>query len=430
MSAYSTKFNAEFVGRMEIRVGMLKAALSTPVQAAASPDAQAIRDAAYNKAAEACMRATPNKSKVRAIGDAAHYSACAEAVRKLKSQAPQPDDITDDQCIELAEALVWEKVKQEIATTKEISSRMQEGPFQAGMETAIEEIETRLCLTAIEQAPQPAQEVVCNQHPDAPHGFARDASHSEGRYVCLCESWEEEQEVSSALTQPAAEAHEREAFEQWVSDSGRGHLLERDPVRHWYKDLTVTAWWAAWLGRAALAQSPARQELTDTQIREVFLENGFTIKEGQTDLKPYVYSAARALLAIAAPVPAIPPGFALVPIEPTREMLDAADMSDREYSVRTFGDGTIVQQGGYDHWKAMLAAAPQSPWPQVREVSDEVKKVIEQAIHALAYAAYNYDGKKLEDLPAGIVESTGVSETALIAERDLRALLSSARSQS
>ena len=32
--------------------------------------------------------------------------------------------------------------------------------------------------------------VKCNPHPDAPHGFLRDASHNEGRYVCECESWE------------------------------------------------------------------------------------------------------------------------------------------------------------------------------------------------------------------------------------------------
>jgi len=29
----------------------------------------------------------------------------------------------------------------------------------------------------------------CNEHPDAPHGFMRDASHNEGRYVCECEFW-------------------------------------------------------------------------------------------------------------------------------------------------------------------------------------------------------------------------------------------------
>lgn len=39
--------------------------------------------------------------------------------------------------------------------------------------------------------------------------------------------------------------------------------------------------------------------MTNDQIRTVFLASGFTVKEGQTDLKPYVYKAARALLALA-----------------------------------------------------------------------------------------------------------------------------------
>jgi hypothetical protein len=29
----------------------------------------------------------------------------------------------------------------------------------------------------------------CNAHPDAPHGFNRNASHNAGRYVCECEGW-------------------------------------------------------------------------------------------------------------------------------------------------------------------------------------------------------------------------------------------------
>lgn len=41
--------------------------------------------------------------------------------------------------------------------------------------------------------------------------------------------------------------------------------------------------------------------ITDEQIRAVFMANGFTIKDGHTDLKPYVYAAARAVLALAAP---------------------------------------------------------------------------------------------------------------------------------
>lgn len=29
----------------------------------------------------------------------------------------------------------------------------------------------------------------CNPHPDAPHGFDRNSSHGEDRYVCDCEHW-------------------------------------------------------------------------------------------------------------------------------------------------------------------------------------------------------------------------------------------------
>jgi len=36
----------------------------------------------------------------------------------------------------------------------------------------------------------PNKEKGCKTHPDAPHGFVRNASHSEDRYVCECEFWE------------------------------------------------------------------------------------------------------------------------------------------------------------------------------------------------------------------------------------------------
>jgi hypothetical protein len=39
---------------------------------------------------------------------------------------------------------------------------------------------------------QRSDEVPCSTHPDAPHGFQRNASHSAGRYVCECEGWEAE----------------------------------------------------------------------------------------------------------------------------------------------------------------------------------------------------------------------------------------------
>ena len=41
-----------------------------------------------------------------------------------------------------------------------------------------------------EETPEVTPEVPCKTHPDAPHGFDRNASHSADRYVCECESWE------------------------------------------------------------------------------------------------------------------------------------------------------------------------------------------------------------------------------------------------
>lgn len=52
---------------------------------------------------------------------------------------------------------------------------------------------------------------------------------------------------------------------------------------------------ALWNRRAPTP--PAPQPMTDEQIREIFMAHGFTVKDGQADLKPYVYAAARALLA-------------------------------------------------------------------------------------------------------------------------------------
>ena len=37
---------------------------------------------------------------------------------------------------------------------------------------------------------EPEQEPQCNPHPKAPHGFLRNASHTEDRYVCECEYWD------------------------------------------------------------------------------------------------------------------------------------------------------------------------------------------------------------------------------------------------
>ena len=51
--------------------------------------------------------------------------------------------------------------------------------------------EIRALLAAAPKAePQlVSDEVPCSTHPDAPHGFNRNGSHSLDRYVCDCEGW-------------------------------------------------------------------------------------------------------------------------------------------------------------------------------------------------------------------------------------------------
>lgn len=44
-------------------------------------------------------------------------------------------------------------------------------------------------------------------------------------------------------------------------------------------------------------------KITDEQIKELFLAKGFKLKEGSRDLRPYVYEAARDLIALAQEVP-------------------------------------------------------------------------------------------------------------------------------
>ena len=45
--------------------------------------------------------------------------------------------------------------------------------------------------TKYEMPGQSTAEVPCSDHPSAPHGFNRNASHNNNRYTCECEGWEE-----------------------------------------------------------------------------------------------------------------------------------------------------------------------------------------------------------------------------------------------
>lgn len=70
---------------------------------------------------------------------------------------------------------------------------------------------------ALAEAPE-AMPRTCNPHPDAPHGFNRNASHSEDRYVCDCEGWE-----------PSSETPEPVAYRHWCeSDIDEAVAKERE----------------------------------------------------------------------------------------------------------------------------------------------------------------------------------------------------------
>ena len=61
--------------------------------------------------------------------------------------------------------------------------------------------------------------VKCNPHPDAPHGFLRDASHNEGRYVCECEFWEPQEHMSADSEIPTLD--ETSTLEMWLNATKR-----------------------------------------------------------------------------------------------------------------------------------------------------------------------------------------------------------------
>lgn len=102
----------------------------------------------------------------------------------------------------------------------------------------------------------------------------------------------------------------RARFERLFADEqGRNHSTLRRNEQGAYANLRVAADWTfyqrAWADALEAAAPVASEGVTDEQIRATFLAHGFTVKEGQTDLKPYVFEAARALLALAPPAPSV-----------------------------------------------------------------------------------------------------------------------------
>jgi hypothetical protein len=55
-------------------------------------------------------------------------------------------------------------------------------------------------MTTLQSTASDPDSIPCNDHPLAPHGFLRNASHNAGRYVCECEFFDSTNENPDNLT--------------------------------------------------------------------------------------------------------------------------------------------------------------------------------------------------------------------------------------
>jgi hypothetical protein len=107
----------------------------------------------------------------------------------------------------------------------------------------------RLPSTLAKQQVEP-----CNPHPDAPHGFSRNASHNAGRYVCECEGWIPEKQVEQ---EPVAMRYKDPEDKRWQYCSFKGSELLHDT-----------------LDKEPLYTSPqAREPMSDDEIDEIMIDN-------------------------------------------------------------------------------------------------------------------------------------------------------------
>ncbi len=87
----------------------------------------------------------------------------------------------------------------------------------------------------------------CKDHPDAPHGFDRNASHSAGRYVCECEFWEPQ----------GVKIHTGPYGEAWIAQDGPLLATKREWVGLTdddYEELLRTRDWGVCLIEAVEAK--------------------------------------------------------------------------------------------------------------------------------------------------------------------------------
>lgn len=180
---------------------------------------------------------------------------------------------------------------------------------------------------------------------------------------------------------------EREAFEKWFTSRWKANL-ERN-TNGTYVSLIAREAWEAWQGRAAL-QSIAQPVMVPEQLAGImralkrFEECAEDCDSDGCDIGRHWFDTLTFL-----------------------GLLERVRRSPAIWEMTKAGEALLS-----------ISLQPHQP------ADDGWIGVARRAADALAYAAFNLDGSKLENLPIGIVESTGAAETALIAERELRAMLS------
>ena len=73
----------------------------------------------------------------------------------------------------------------------------------------------------------------CNPHPNAPHGFLRQASHDAGRYVCECEWWDEKGYELATLQEANEFAKKRNYVYMSPSINAQWKIEIKDPWDEW-----------------------------------------------------------------------------------------------------------------------------------------------------------------------------------------------------
>ena len=108
-----------------------------------------------------------------------------DAVPKMPSVSAMAKALSDKHADEAGvnRADTWKQYSQDYI--EDVEYMLADAPHVSFTDEGKSDDDTRISLISDEKI----GEVPCSEHPDAPHGFNRTASHCADRYVCDCEGW-------------------------------------------------------------------------------------------------------------------------------------------------------------------------------------------------------------------------------------------------